>query len=100
MHPKEMIAVIEAFDRGEAIECRAKGNEFRKDGWMPATVPNWDFARSDYRISTKPKEKMVLYQWLVTESNGATWATSHQNEICKPPFNAIRLDKTRMEVEI
>ena len=47
---KEMIEVMQAYDRGEQIEfmdCSRK--------WKDTTNPIWDWARYDYRIKPKPK---------------------------------------------
>ena len=51
MTTKEMIEVMQAYERGEEIEMRLADCE---DRWAPAISPYWNWARISYRI--KPKE--------------------------------------------
>lgn len=44
---KEMIDVMQAFDRGEKIEC------FNDEQWKDVNNPIWDWLHNDYRV--KPK---------------------------------------------
>lgn len=49
MATKEMIEVMQAYDRGEQIERRDRcGNN-----WFLSPVPSWDWVQYDYRV--KPK---------------------------------------------
>lgn len=59
---KEMIEVMQAFDRGETIEviCRNVAN----DGWDVATTPNWDWGHFDYRVAPKPKKQIKMHCYL------------------------------------
>jgi hypothetical protein len=53
----DMIAVLEAAERGEAIECRQqKGNS--DSPWGKVTDPSWSFDCLDYRIASK-KEVLI-----------------------------------------
>ena len=50
MATKEMIEVMQAYDRGEQIERRARcGNN-----WFLSPVPSWDWVQYDYRVKPKP----------------------------------------------
>ena len=49
----EMIAVMQAFDRGEKIEGEIKGK------LVPITRPVWDWTLFDYRVVRKPAECWV-----------------------------------------
>ena len=50
MATKEMIEVMQAYDRGEQIERRDRcGNN-----WFLSPVPSWDWVQYDYRIKPKP----------------------------------------------
>ena len=51
MTTREMIEVMQAYDRGEEIEIKEKGNE--KEGWSEAKFPLWVWDKFEYRI--KPK---------------------------------------------
>lgn len=51
MTTKEMIEVMQAYERGEEIEKCLVDCE---DRWVPATSPSWNWAQTSYRI--KPKE--------------------------------------------
>lgn len=52
---KEMIEVMQAYERGEQIEFMDCSRE-----WKDTTNPIWDWARYDYRI--KPKTKYVPFK--------------------------------------
>ena len=47
---KEMIDVMQAYERGERIECL---NEFGE--WENYGSPTWDWSHKDYRVKPKPK---------------------------------------------
>lgn len=53
MTTKEMIAVMEHFDRGGKIEIR----EYRNGGeyWIDDSKPEWNFSAYRYRIKPEPK---------------------------------------------
>ena len=53
---KEMIEVMQAYERGEHIELRKLCDE---KGWLDSFVPKWDWHRFDYRV--KPKKKFVPF---------------------------------------
>ena len=51
---KEMIEVMQAYDRGEQIQLS------KKDGnWICTKNPNWDWLNFDYRV--KPKTRYVPF---------------------------------------
>ena len=51
MTTKEMIEVMQAYDRGEQIERRDRcGNN-----WFLAPVPSWDWIQYEYQVKPKPK---------------------------------------------
>lgn len=52
---KEMIDVMQAFDRGEKIECFNDDYE----QWKDIDSPIWDWLHNDYRV--KPKTKYVPF---------------------------------------
>lgn len=64
MNTNEMIAVMQAYARGEAIEASIKG----KDDWSEIKHPLWDWVGSDYRI--KPKIVETLWYWEFKMSDG------------------------------
>ena len=50
MATKEMIEVMQAYDRGEQIERRDRcGNN-----WFLSPVPSWDWVQYDYLVKPKP----------------------------------------------
>ena len=60
MKLKEMIAVLEAAQRGEKIEYTDK----RHSNWVCPDIPFiplWDFSCFDYRIAPKPEPKLVAH---------------------------------------
>ena len=57
---KEMIEVMQAFERGETIEVIWRG--VANDGWdVATTTPSWDWGEYDYRVAPKPKKQIKLY---------------------------------------
>ena len=50
---KGMIEVMQAYDRGEQIEC------FNDEQWKDVNNPIWDWLHNDYRV--KPKKKYVPF---------------------------------------
>ena len=50
---KEMIEVMQAYDRGEQIEC------FNDEEWKYVKNPVWDWLRNNYRV--KPKTSYVPF---------------------------------------
>ena len=50
MTTKDMIEVMQAYDRGEQIERRDRcGNN-----WFLSPVPSWDWVQYEYRVKPKP----------------------------------------------
>lgn len=50
MTTKDMIEVMQAYDRGEQIERRDRcGNN-----WFLAPIPTWDWVQYEYRVKPKP----------------------------------------------
>lgn len=56
---KEMIEVMQAYDRGEQIEGRRRVCGVDDSGWLEARNPLWDWRSCDYRV--KPKKKFVPF---------------------------------------
>jgi len=64
----EMIAVIAAHRDGKAVEARCRPT----GGWISASVPCWDFYRSDYRIKPEP---MVIWANVYPHGLGHAYET-------------------------
>lgn len=60
----EMIEVMQAFERGEAIEGRVNQNN---DAWETVSSPGWDWYYYDYRVKPVEKKRVPLYQALFKE---------------------------------
>ena len=54
---KEMIEVMQAYDRGEQIEVHH--SYIHKDYWVACGTPAWDWDNFDYRV--KPKKSYVPF---------------------------------------
>lgn len=54
---KEMIEVMQAFERGEQIQCKALEGDIY--GWDDTKEPWWDWYHLDYRV--KPKNSYVPF---------------------------------------
>ena len=64
MNTDEMIEVMQAYMRGEAIEVSDKG----ADDWREIKHPIWDWYGFEYRI--KPKAVKTLWYWEFKMSDG------------------------------
>ena len=64
MNTTEMIAVMQAYARGEAIEVSVKG----ANDWSEIKCPLWDWNGFEYRV--KPKTIETLWYWEFKMSDG------------------------------
>ena len=60
----EMIAVLQAFKAGKAIQFKAK--DFKP--WYDETDPDWDFSNIEYRVKPEPRVLWILRNSLVNHS--------------------------------
>lgn len=51
---------MEAFERGEEIEC----NSLYNPKWTSTTAPAWNWNDFCYRIKPKPKQTVTVEKWL------------------------------------
>jgi hypothetical protein len=61
---KEMIEVMEWFDKGGGVEYRDIDYPF----WNSVTHPSWDWSRYEYRVK-EIKQKVTIEKWLVEVEN-------------------------------
>lgn len=54
MTTKEMIGVMQAYERGEQIEMHSVG-AFNKDDWHDIDSPSWNWDEIEYRVKPQPK---------------------------------------------
>lgn len=80
MNAEEMIEVMQAYVRGEAIEVSDKG----ADDWREIKRPIWDWYGFEYRI--KPKAVETLWYWEFKMSDG--WHIS-QTRMTRPQAQAF-----------
>ena len=57
---REKIETMQAFERGEEIESKAKVDTT----WDLVDLTVWDWASYDYRIKPKQKQVVVIEKWL------------------------------------
>jgi hypothetical protein len=55
MNIDEMIAVLEAYKRGEVIEVTCIDDD-KNLGFMEDSCPSWDFFQSKYRVKVEDAE--------------------------------------------
>lgn len=93
MTNKEIIAVVQAAERGEVIEFRKRKRTM--DAWFIASPPLWEFGECDYRVKPRPLEG-----WLNEYPTGGTSALYPTKEIAdaKADHDRIRCVHVR-EVE-
>ena len=60
---KEMISIIEAYDKGSKIERRPD----LAYAWLPCTKPKWNWQATDYRIAA---ESVTLRGFAIFDSKG------------------------------
>lgn len=58
---REKIEVMQAFERGEEIECATAGYD---TCWHYVKTPSWNWKETDYRIKPKPKQTVTIEKWL------------------------------------
>ena len=58
---REKIETMQAFERGEEIEC----NSLYTPKWTTTSAPAWNWNDFCYRIKPKPKQTVVIEKWLV-----------------------------------
>lgn len=52
MTTKEMIEIMQAYERGEQIECKTEGYE--ESAWEMVESPLWNWGILEYRVKPKP----------------------------------------------
>ena len=94
---KEMIEIMEWFDKGGEVECTDVGIE----RWRALDDPQWNWDGYDYRIK-KPKEKVTIEKWLIEMDDiKIVIETSDTNSWLKPFPTAKKLKLIESyEVEI
>lgn len=64
---REKIEVMQAFERGEKIECTTIGYSAN---WRDVKTPYWDWREVDYRVKPKPKSTIIIEKWLFEDRFG------------------------------
>ena len=91
MTTDEMIAVLEAYKRGEKIECRWNNGE----SWSACVISSWDFANCEYRIAKPAPKKVKLEAWFDGEN------FFYLKEGVKPTFDfSVRVPSEDKEIEL
>ena len=79
MTTTEMIAVLQAFERGEVIEYRPKNSQ----RWGSAE-PIWNFSQFDYRVKPKPREWWLnVYKTSVCSHGSRAEADREQDNVAR-----------------
>lgn len=99
MTTKEMIEVMQAYERGEQIEYRIKAF-MRDDEWSPMTdeQPEWDFTEFDFRVKPKPTYRPYkgAKEFLKAQEEHGMWLKS--NEVIECYFMPIRVFSTYVQI--
>lgn len=92
---KEMVEVMQAFERGEKIEVSWNGSD--PNGWnLIAETPSWDWSSRDYRVAPKPKKQIKLYCYFGNDS--LSWVT-HDRLDDFPKFIRVPAEDKIIEVD-
>ena len=73
----EKVAVMEAFERGEEIESKAKVDIT----WDLVDLPMWDWANIEYRIKPKQKQVVAIEKWLIYDNLSKSYAIAEESNI-------------------
>ena len=75
MTTKEMIEVMQAYERGEQIEHRDRCG----DNWYLSQVPSWDWVQYEYRIKPKPTYRPYKNadEFLAAQKEHGMYITDH-----------------------
>ena len=92
---REKIEVMEAFERGEEIEVKAKVDST----WDSVHLTVWDWALYDYRIKPKPKQVVVIEKWLCSVVQDSYYALEGTKEFMSGRSEKLKLLDT-YEVEL
>ena len=91
MTTDEMIAVLEAYKRGEKIEYSLD----RGKSWSNFVTPSWDFDIYQYRIAKPAPKKVKLEAWFDGEN------FFYLKEGVKPTFDfSVRVPSEDKEIEL
>jgi hypothetical protein len=74
MNISEMIMVLKAYERGEKLEYRLRG-ESKDSDWQRVIGSWWNFAGFEYRIAPKKEPTLVEELRLCAESGGVSEET-------------------------
>lgn len=101
MTTKEMIEVMQAYERGEQIECRDLGTE----SWYPvnndpdwSNDPDWNMSDFEYRIKPKPTYRPYksAQEFLKAQEEHGMWLRSYEVIGCY--FMPIRVFFTYVQI--
>lgn len=81
---KEMIEVMQAYDRGEAVQLKSP------DNWLDVCCPSWNWNENDYRV--KPKTKITEIHWVLFEKDGKIYTSNPRSPIEHREFKKDILD--------
>ena len=75
---REKIEVMEAFERGEEIECSWTNCGTK---WEIVKSPSWDWTSYLYRIKPKPKQTVVIEKWLCYDNLAESYSIVEESNI-------------------
>ena len=88
---------MEAFERGEEIEC----NSLYNPKWTSTPSPAWNWNDFCYRVKPKPKQTVIIEKWLCASGFNMAYYTV---EATKEYFDRYTKDRVKLldtyEVEI
>ena len=78
MNLKEMIKVMQHFDKGGKVEYRIKKEA--ENYWATVLSPSWDWVEIDYRIKEQ-KQKVTIEKWLIKDVNNGEYLIMESSDI-------------------
>ena len=89
---REKIDCMEAFERGEEIEC----NSLYNPKWTSTTAPAWSWNDFCYRIKPKPKQVVVIEKWLFEDKFGIKFVQEIEKDCVLCYCNEFNTQKIKL----
>ena len=80
MNIRSKIEVMEAFERGEEIEVKAKVDRLN-NMWLDSDFPVWNWKEFEYRIKPKQKQVVVIEKWLCYDNLSKSYSIAEESNI-------------------
>jgi len=103
MTTREMIKVMEAYERGEDVQYKSK--IFNDNMFVDITTdPIWNWAKNNYRIKPKEAKMITLYEYMVFGVFANSWVIGNilyrTDDEAQQDFKGYKIQKTGREFQV